>query len=81
MSVFGTYLCADEPCVETLNTAEAALQVTEKGMALSEACKLYKVDERNVISFIIEKTEYDTTMDIIDQNKKEKLGEDFYPLP
>ena len=60
---------------------EAALQVTEKGMVLSEACKLYKVDERNVISFIIEKTEYDTTMDIIDQNEKEKLGEDFYPLP
>ena len=50
-------------------------------MVLSEACKLYKVDERNVISFIIEKTEYDTTMDIIDQNEKEKLGEDFYPLP
>lgn len=64
MSAFGEWMCSDTPSQEANLIAKAVNQVTKNGMALSQACLIFNVDEREVISFIIEKTEYETINDL-----------------
>ena len=36
----------------------------KNGIALSQACLMFNVEEREVVNFIIEKTEYETINDL-----------------
>ena len=60
MSAFGEWMCSDTPSQEANLIAKAVHQVTKQGMSLSQACLIFDVNEREVINFIIEKTEYET---------------------
>ncbi len=49
---------------ESMATAKAAVDVTEGKVPLKTACSMYNVREQAVIQYIIDKTEYDTVLDM-----------------
>tara|TARA_X000001382_G_scaffold112928_1_gene90427 strand:+ start:68 stop:340 length:273 start_codon:yes stop_codon:yes gene_type:complete len=53
---------------EIMAVAKASVEALN-GNQLSIVCKYYNVDERDVIKFIVEKTEYETVLDL--QRQKE----------
>ena len=57
------------PSPESMATAKAAVDVAEGKVPLKTACSMYNVREQAVIQYIIDKTEYETTLDIINGNK------------
>ena len=58
-----------EPSAQAIGTSKAARDVADGKVLLSVACKQYGVKEQAVIQYIIDKTEYETTLDIINGNK------------
>ena len=52
------------PSPESMATAKAAVDVTEGKVPLSTACSMYNVREQAVIQYIIDKTEYDTVLEM-----------------
>jgi len=52
------------PSPESMATAKAAVDVTEGKVPLKTACSMYNVREQAVIQYIIDKTEYDTVLDM-----------------
>jgi len=58
-----------DPSPQAVATSKAARDVADGKVFLSVACKQYGVKEQAVIQYIIDKTEYETTLDIINGNK------------
>ena len=52
------------PSPEAIATAKAAVDVADGKVPLSTACRVYNVREQNVIQYIIDRTEYETIVDI-----------------
>jgi|TARA_B110000977_G_scaffold190165_1_gene260619 hypothetical protein len=52
------------PSPESMATAKAAVDVTEGKVPLKTACSMYNVREQAVIQYIIDKTEYDTVLEM-----------------
>ena len=52
------------PSPESMATAKAAVDVTEGKVPLKAACSMYNVREQAVIQYIIDKTEYDTVLEM-----------------
>ena len=46
--------------------ATAAIEVTEGKVPLSTACSMYNVREQTVIQYIIDKTEHDTVLGLLE---------------
>ena len=67
MSAFGEWMCSDTPSQESNLIAKAVHQVTKEGKTLSEVCLKFNVCEKEVVRFIIEKTEYETTTTVTEQ--------------
>ena len=45
MSAFGEWMCSDTPSQEANLIAKAVNQVTKNGMALSQACLIFNVED------------------------------------
>ena len=58
-----------EPSPQAVGTSKAARDVADGKILLSVACKQYGVKEQAVIQYIIDKTEYETTLDILNGTK------------
>ncbi len=58
-----------EPSPQAVGTSKAARDVADGKVLLSVACKQYGVKEQAVIQYIIDKTEYETMLDILNGNK------------
>ena len=58
-----------EPSPIAVGTSKAARDVADGKILLSVACKQYGVKEQAVIQYIIDKTEYETTLDILNGTK------------
>ena len=58
-----------EPSPQAVGTSKAARDVADGKVLLSVACKQYGVKEQAVIQYIIDKTEYETTLDILNGTK------------
>jgi len=52
------------PSPEAIATAKAAVDVADGKVPLSTACSMYNVKEQYVIQYIIDRTEYETIVDI-----------------
>ena len=52
------------PSPESMATAKAAVDVAEGKVPLKTACPMYNVREQAVIQYIIDKTEYDTVLEM-----------------
>lgn len=57
------------PSPKAVGTSKAARDVVDGKVPLSVACKQYGVKEQAVIQYIIDKTEYETTLDILNGTK------------
>tara|TARA_R110000868_G_scaffold181717_1_gene422677 strand:+ start:1085 stop:1309 length:225 start_codon:yes stop_codon:yes gene_type:complete len=58
-----------DPRPQAVATSKAAIDVAYGKVQLSKACKDYNVQEQAVIQYIIDKTEYETMLDILNGNK------------
>lgn len=58
-----------DPSPKAIGTSKAARDVADGKVLLSVACKQYGVKEQAVIQYIIDKTEYETTLDILNGTK------------
>jgi hypothetical protein len=58
-----------EPSPQAVGTSKAARDVVDGKVLLSVACKQCGVKEQAVIQYIIDKTEYETTLDILNGTK------------
>ena len=58
-----------DPSPKAIGTSKAARDVADGKVLLSVACKQYGVKEQAVIQYIIDKTEYETMLDILNGNK------------
>lgn len=67
MSAFGEWMCSDTPSQEANLIAKAVNLVTKKGKVLSQVCSEYNICERDVVSFIVEQTEYETYNTVTEQ--------------
>lgn len=54
------------PSPASMATAKAAIEVTEGKVPLSTACSMYNVREQTVIQYIIDKTEHDTVLGLLE---------------
>jgi len=72
MSAFGEWMCSNTLSQEANMIAKAAYQVTKEGKALSEACLKFDVCEKEVVRFIIEKTEYETINNSKEEAEKKR---------
>ncbi len=58
------------PSSEAVATAKAAVDVADGKVPLSTACKVYNVREQNVIQYIIDRTEYETILEVTNDRRK-----------
>tara|TARA_E500000331_G_C16949947_1_gene580054 strand:- start:77 stop:310 length:234 start_codon:yes stop_codon:yes gene_type:complete len=77
VSAFGEWMCSDTPSQEANLIAKAVNLVTKKGKVLSQVCSEYSICERDVVSFIVEQTEYETYNTVIEQLSNKKHEELF----
>ncbi len=63
MSAF-TEMFSAKPSTESEAIATAAIDLIHGNASLVRICNRYKVKEKDVIRYIIEKTEYETKIDI-----------------
>jgi hypothetical protein len=68
IAMFEEMFSAD-PSPQAVATSKAARDVADGKILLSVACKQYGVKEQAVIQYIIDKTEYETTLDILNGTK------------
>ena len=54
------------PDPDAMATARAATDVVEGKVPLSTVCSMYNVREQTVIQYIIDKTEYDTVLALLE---------------
>lgn len=64
MTVMFEEMFSVEPSAKAVATSKAAEDVVYGKVAMTKACSHYNVLEQAVIQFIIDKTEYETTIDI-----------------
>lgn len=55
---------------EAIATAKAAVDVADGKVLLSTACSMYNVREQNVIQYIIDRTEYETILEVTNDRRK-----------
>ena len=60
------------PSPEAVATAKAAVDVADGKVPLSTACKVYNVREQNVIQYIIDRTEYETILEVTNDRRKQR---------
>lgn len=58
------------PSAEAIATAKAAVDVTDGKVLLSTACSMYNVREQNVVQYIIDRTEYETILEVTNDRRK-----------